>query len=336
MELKHKKRAGTVVRRIWELFSPYQKVIKRKKKGPKVIHSFRKEKVSASESIPKVGGSKVTQAKARFALGVKSVKIKKNFYWLRPTFTLQKALNRARGESKSTIYGVGQSASDKYLSAYTRALTEIMEKGNFDLKATEVLTEVRTAYKLYKPALIYQIKKELDIRSIKEPDGWHWVWPSPQSIAWLRETLLSRYETAQEVVLKKAEKEKKWHSRLVLASRMKMGGEVVVVKKNGVAYWRDINFQPERDSQNQPYEEMDVDEVTKDVGDWVPSTVGGCKKRLRQLRRQAKVTGDRSAYDRLYALMEEKWPGSTLTAEDRIEALEKQISLLLKEKTSGH
>lgn len=237
MKLAEKKRMGTVIRAIFDVFGP--SMVYPKDKSP-YVH-FHHRKVAARDALKNLPGSHVTVLRAREYLGVESRVIAGRHFWFAPTVPLASALEKAGRHSKSNLYKAAQPSRDRmerYAGELVPILQQILRSNNHDMPPDKVEEEVKQLTgRKFSNGIINLAKQRAGIISRKLVDKWHWLLEPENMQQWLEERL-AQGPVLHDVLLEEVTRAG-WTLHVLNLFRTGKGfGQRM---KDGLWYWYDIN-----------------------------------------------------------------------------------------------
>lgn len=186
-----------------------------------------------------------TIMKAKKILGITSEKMRGHFYWHLPTRTPEGVSQQYHDQRNQTLDKLAkeanESAADEWEkpgeknSAMKELRDHMMNTHHCDAPATDVYKGIRL---MFCHKLVFDVKKHLQIKSIKTKEQWRWVYAPPEAIDYLERRLFSGpvpVERLEAEFLRKG-----WSRNVLNLSRQLLGGVSYKVI-NGKFYWYDIN-----------------------------------------------------------------------------------------------
>lgn len=135
-------------------------------------------------------------------------------------------------------------------------LAEEMRHFNYDVPAETLLEAYKkNGSRGFSRMTAFRAKKILNIRSVRAPDGWRWVYAPAEVQDWLI-SQLGRKFVPVETLLEKALDEHNWSARVVHQARRMLGGIKFTHQKNQLC-WYDMNFTGPRRKRTEEEEGVD-------------------------------------------------------------------------------
>jgi hypothetical protein len=197
--------------------------------------------INASIVHEKLGGmyAKLTLTRARVALGIKVIRAAGYSRWCLPQRTPEKALQSIH-DSRLRSLGSPDIRETRYMVKYKREALQLFQRlmtdSHLDVPSETILRYLRENG--FSRVTAHRMKKELGVESVKRPDGWYWVWASPEVKEWL-EKRLSAGPVSLTMIQKEAEA-MGWSPDVILAAKRELR-EVKDRITDNQLYWYDMN-----------------------------------------------------------------------------------------------